>query len=148
MSGFEIAGVVIGVLPLLLDAGKASSRHFQYVKQARNATKADAVLYEFYLEVFYEMFMLKKTLESVFSRLPGVSTEKKNRIVACEYDEWCRDPEVVRSLQTVFKQDDLDTFIMAMERLLEIFFRLVEEKTSKLSKDEKVRTENIPLLLC
>lgn len=60
MSGFEVAGIVLAVLPLFVEIGRALDK-----------VPRDQELKEFYEEFWWQTYELRKRIETVVKRLPG-----------------------------------------------------------------------------
>ncbi|RPA77467.1 hypothetical protein BJ508DRAFT_417072 [Ascobolus immersus RN42] len=149
MSGFEIAGIVLGALPLLLELATDSMSHYEQAKRtflfsSRNKAKLNKTLSKFYQDLAYETLELQYTLDKVFNkRLPGASLENMAvRLAVVERSNWDprKDPKVVECLNKMFPTEmERTLFVSTMRRVLRIFFKLardsIEPAMSKEYKD-------------
>jgi hypothetical protein len=69
MSGFEVAGIVLAVLPLFVEAGKSS--HAAAAHGAASPAMRDEKLLGFYEEFWWETWELQKQVEKVVMGLPA-----------------------------------------------------------------------------
>lgn len=138
MSGFEIAGVVLAVLPLFAQAGKA---HIATLHKAASRATRDDKLEEFYREFWWETFELGKLLEQVVQGLPAVSEGRKQELLGSTDDEttWAA-PDIAAALNEFFaSSDDHLAFQKVMEKVLDLLSRLIKDETIHVSQEEKVR---------
>lgn len=84
MSGFEIAGIVLGALPLLVEFCKVAANS---AGAARNAKRRDDRLYDFYLEVLSQTTTLRQYTTLLIDSLPGLSLERKKVVKAGQYTD-------------------------------------------------------------
>lgn len=137
MSGFEVAGVVLAVLPLFAAAGKAQVTTLH--KATSRATR-DEKLEDFYREFWWETFELGKLLEQVVQNLPGLSERRKQELLGSSDDAaiWAA-ADVSTALNSFFASlDDHQAFQKVMEKVLDLLSRLVKDETIHVSPDEKV----------
>ncbi|RPA81007.1 hypothetical protein BJ508DRAFT_326847 [Ascobolus immersus RN42] len=129
---FETTALLLQRLRLLIEAAEYSSKNFQ------RTSNAERGLHEFYLEIYYEGFILKKTLESVFRSIPGIDNERRDRIIACDDVSWWLDEDVIGSLKSIFPANSLQTFLLGMETLNSLFIKMMENGIARASDLNKV----------
>ncbi|KAH8883247.1 hypothetical protein GQ53DRAFT_699835 [Thozetella sp. PMI_491] len=140
MSGFEVAGIVLAVIPLFVEAGKWSSSATSLLKNAATSSTRDRKLQEFYDEFYWETYEMEKQIELIVSSLPNVSEERKAQILndrevqSC-VQNWNNDSDVAKGLREFFTSDnDLQLFLQTMEKTLTLFYQLLQDETVKISK--------------
>ncbi|KAF4457914.1 putative intracellular serine protease protein [Fusarium austroafricanum] len=143
MSGFEIVGVVFGVLPFFIEAGKAYSDNVTSLRKATSRGLRDKELEEFYREFYWETFQLKKSIEKIVCGLPGLSEDRKQEIIESQdVESWSRATDVEKALKEFFAcEGDHQAFEKVMEKVLSLLARLVEDKTVRVSKAERSNIE-------
>ncbi|KXX78612.1 hypothetical protein MMYC01_204493 [Madurella mycetomatis] len=139
MSGFEIAGIVLAVLPLFVEAGKFSASAASLLKNAASKSARDRKLHEFYDKFYWETYEMHKQMEQIVSSLPDLSEERKMQILndrevqSC-VDGWAAGSDLARALQAFFARDsDLAIFLEIMDKVLRLFCQLIEDETVKIS---------------
>jgi hypothetical protein len=142
MSGFEIAGVVLAIAPLFIEGGKACANNYSSAKEALDHSKRDKKLRDFYDNFYWETFELRQTLESVIRLLPNLSEARKEELlqirnIETAYDTWYNDPDLNQSLNQFFaSENDLQTFLDTLNKVLRQFHQLVDDNTLRISKDD------------
>ncbi|RPA81006.1 hypothetical protein BJ508DRAFT_118123 [Ascobolus immersus RN42] len=133
MSGFEIAGVILGVLPFVAANVKTE---IDTSRNARSIKKTDNSLKNFYDEFRWEAYYLKMTLEVIFLGLPNVPPEIKEDILSGKIVDWYEDQNVVGALESILGSAmNSDEFKRVTRKVFELFVKLIGEKTSMLSAD-------------
>lgn len=77
----ELAGLVLAVLPLVIEANKAFAHHGTAFHEAVFPGTRDKALQEFYTKFWWETVELSKHLEAVIYGLPGLSLQRKQEIL-------------------------------------------------------------------
>lgn len=137
MSGFEVAGVVLAILPFFIEAGKSYVDTF---RKAVTRSARDEGLLDFYEDLYIEMYELRKHIETLVLELPGLSDERKQEVVdSRELDGWDQAGDVATALEDFLPSpDDYAAFHMVMEKVLDLLARLVKDETVHLSRSDKV----------
>ncbi|KAF6514185.1 hypothetical protein HZS61_006441 [Fusarium oxysporum f. sp. conglutinans] len=137
MSGFEIAGIVFAVLPLFIEAGRAYSD--SPVHKAVSRSASDEKLQDFYEQFWWGTYELRMQIEKIVRDLPGLSEIRKGEILNAEdVESWCKAADVTQALSDYFaSQDDYLAFQKTMGKVLDLFSRLVNDKTVRISSAEK-----------
>lgn len=139
MSGFEVAGVVLAVLPFFIETYKAYGDHAIALQKAVTRSARDKGLQEFYEEFYWDTYELRKKIEKVVLMLPTLSDERKQEIIhSRDLDNWDQARDVAVALQGFLSSDDHDAFQMVMGKILELLARLIEDKAVHISKSETV----------
>ncbi|EAQ90240.1 hypothetical protein CHGG_02175 [Chaetomium globosum CBS 148.51] len=142
MSGFEIAGIVLAVLPLFVEAGKFSASTASLLKNAAGRSTRDRKLTEFYDEFYWETYEMHKQMEQIVSSLPDLSEERRMQILndrevqSC-VDGWAAGSDLAQALHAFFASDnDVAVFLETMDKVLRLFYQLIEDETVKISKSD------------
>ena len=99
MSGIEIAGLVLAVLPFFIEGGKLSARYLGAARKAKSRGAEDEALLEFYQKFWWSTLDLKETLHELVEYLPGLSNQRKTELVEnWEPENWCKSQDVERAL--------------------------------------------------
>lgn len=139
MSGIEIVGLVLGAIPLFVEFGKATATNADAAKRAVRSTQRDDKLREFYIDFFKETVLLHQQIELIIDSLPLLSASRKTEIKeGRQVDNWTNETDIARALGQFFTEKDLAAFFVLMERLLELFARLVEDGRVHLSQTDQV----------
>lgn len=139
MSGFEVAGVVLAVLPFFKETYKAYGDHVTAFQKAWTPFARDRGLRKFYEEFSWDLYELRTNIEQIVLVLPSLSDERKQEIIQNEdLDNWDQAQDVTAALQGFLSESDYCTFQMVMEKVMELLARLVEDKTVHISKSDRV----------
>lgn len=146
MSGFEVAGIVFGVLPLFIEIGKAYSQHPAAFHKAASRNLRDDKLQAFYCEFWWETYELRQHIEMIVTELPGLTRSKKQEVInSRDLDNWDKSLDIAQALKDYFASwDDYLTFQSVMTKILELLARLVRDETVHLSKSDKVSSSIEP----
>ncbi|KLU82101.1 hypothetical protein MAPG_01178 [Magnaporthiopsis poae ATCC 64411] len=134
MSGFEVAGIVLAVLPLFIEATK-------YAANARGAISPrtrDEKLLEFYETFWWETYELQKQVERVVMGLPEISEARKREVVENrEIEKFGQEKDLEEALRSFLVSDaDYAAFQKVMSKVLELLARLVKDETVHLSQSD------------
>jgi|SRR3569833_193642 len=142
MSGFEIAGVVLAVLPFFIEAGKAYAQNVGALQKATSRAKRDEKLSEFYEMFWWETFELRKQIEKAVNELPNISPERKRKIIDSrdlDVENWAKATDVAQALKDFLaSEDDYLAFQKVMEKVLSTLTKLIEDDTVHIKKSETV----------
>lgn len=140
MSGFEFAGVVLGSIPLFVEFGKAATSNASAAKRAIRSVNRDDQLRDFYIGFYKETVLLHQQVVKIIDLLPGLSEGRKDEIRrGQQVENWTKETDVFKALETFFSPDDLSAFIILMERSLKLFARLVKDRRVHLTQEDMVR---------
>lgn len=139
MSGFEVAGIVLAVLPFFIETYKAYGDQTTALQKAVTPFARDKGLQEFYEEFYWDTYELRKKIERVVLMLPDLSDERKQEIIQSrDLDNWDQAQDVAAALQGFLSADDYEAFQMVMDKVLELLARLIKDETVHISKSETV----------
>ncbi|RPA84496.1 hypothetical protein BJ508DRAFT_412574 [Ascobolus immersus RN42] len=134
MSGFEVAGLVLGILPILSEAGQAASGYIRNFQKAASKREFGASLGDFYEEFHWETYQLEETLRKIFEySLPGTGT-----ITARIHEDptglyWPKDKLIEDALSRFFNRpSEREIFERALKKVFELFLDITKEKTFRL----------------
>ncbi|KAF2117448.1 hypothetical protein BDV96DRAFT_598341 [Lophiotrema nucula] len=133
MSGVEIAGLVLAVLPVLISAAE----HYKKKKLEPRRT-------EFMANLLYETWFLRENLNRLARGLLELPEEVRVGLTSPDASQsleaqWKAD-NVVRALQTHFGKG-YETFCTTLEVMLDSLERVVEYKSLRLSSEEATRPD-------
>ncbi|KAK7415018.1 hypothetical protein QQZ08_012458 [Neonectria magnoliae] len=136
--------IVLAVLPLFIEADKES---ITAVHEAASRSASDEKLQEFYEKFSWETFELKRQIEKIIRDLLGLPEGRKTEILKTEdVKHWNKAADVAEALTDYFvSQDDYLVFRKVMEKVLDLLSRVVEDKTVRISRDEKNRVELVKI---
>lgn len=140
MSGFEIAGIVLAVLPCFTEAGK---RNGAAIGNAMKKSKRNQELEEFYSTFQYETYEIQSHIKSVFLAIPNLSEDRKQLVAeglrTRDLDSWNQDVDVAAALEEYMSPEDHAAFYKVLEKVLSLLARLVKDETVHISSSDKVR---------
>lgn len=135
----EIAGLVLGTLPLFIELGKASAEHISLFQKSIASSSRDEGLEDFYDCFYAETFLLNSHIHEIIKALPYLSQQRKDEIrFVRNIDNWNEESDVATSLRDLFGKEDLDAFLSLMGKLVHLFAQLLNDDTVHLSKAERV----------
>ncbi|KAE9987079.1 hypothetical protein EG328_003861 [Venturia inaequalis] len=143
MVHLEALGLGLGIAPLIAELLKANPEPVNAFK-ALDPKYITESRQEFYRDLAFEVTMLKMTLTSLVRELP-ITDEEKSKLVDdknLDVMVWKKPSEELRSALEGRLSSCSDTFIQSMERILQLFGRIVEDKSVPLSANQiRVCTE-------
>ena len=81
VTGLECCGLVLAVIPLVVEGAKAYSRGIESVQDVVQPDRFDAALDEFYEEIFCQMFEFRERVQYVIDCLPDLDDTRKAEVV-------------------------------------------------------------------
>lgn len=130
MSGFEVAGLVLAVLPFFIEAGKSYVDQARAFGQAVTPSNFDIELQEFYEEFYWDTFELQKNIEKIVLELPTLSEERKQEVLQSrDFDKLDQAKDVATALQDFLGAADYAAFQMVIEKMSDLFSRLIKDGT-------------------
>ena len=131
VTGIECAGVVLAVLPLVIEAGKAYAQGTDNFLNITLQSRRDQRLQDFYDHFWWETVELNQRVREIVSALPRLSPERKIELAtAARLEDWTRDADINVALQNYFaSDDDFNTFMLVMTRLVFLLAQLVKDST-------------------
>lgn len=139
MVHLEALGLGLGIAPLIAELLKANPEPVNAIK-ALNTKYMTESRQEFYRDLAYEAVMLKMTLASLVRELPITDEEKSKLIDDKNLDAmvWKSPSEELRSALEGRLSSCSDSFIQSMDRILQLFGKIVEDKSVPLNVNQIV----------
>ncbi|RPA71268.1 hypothetical protein BJ508DRAFT_101832 [Ascobolus immersus RN42] len=153
MSGIEIAGLVMGVLPLVVEASRSSSQKLKFALDAIGSKGWYNAHQKFYKELYWETGLLQATLDLLVESLPDLSSELRIQISEDRTGAWATHPEIRQSLSRFFQSSSssstcdskntssrsdtdvgLGRFKLAMDEVSKLFCSIIEDNSKRLLK--------------
>lgn len=130
-SGIECVGLVLAVLPLVIEAGKSYARGTDALLNVALHSRRDQKLQDFYDRFWWETVELNGRIREIVNALPRLSAEQKIALAnVARLEDWTRDTGVDAALQDYFATtDDLNKFMLVMTRLISLLAQLVKDST-------------------
>ena len=139
LTGIEIAGLLLAVLPLFIAAAKPYREGLKTMNTALRSKAMDERLEDFYRDLQFEVTVLKYTLDSLIKDLPIITEEEKDLLVE-RFDMSLLDTE---ALARAFKEKLGRTYESFESHLREIL-RLLEKAVD----DETLRSRSNKMVCC
>lgn len=130
-SGIECVGLVLAVLPLVIEAGKLYAHGTDSLLNIALQSRRDQKLQNFYDHFWWETVELHRRIREIVNALPRLSTQRKIELEnVARLEDWTRDADVDAELRNYFAtEDDLNTFMLVMTRLVSLLAQLVRDST-------------------
>jgi hypothetical protein len=131
VTGIDCAGLVLAVLPLIIEAGKAYAQGTDTFLNITLQSRRDQRLQDFYEHFWWETVELNQRVREIVSALPRLSFQRKIELAtAARLEDWTRDADVNIALQNYFaSNDDFNTFMRVMTKLVSLLAQLVKDST-------------------
>lgn len=142
-TGIECAGLVIAILPLFIEAGKAYARGTDTLLNITLPPRRDQRLERFYEDFWWETVELNQKVKDILNHLPLLSPQRKVELAtAARLEDWTRDADVNKALHSYFTtNDDFNTFMHVMSRLVSLLAQLVKDSTVQVVAGDAVRDQ-------
>ena len=130
MSGFEIVGVIFGVLPLLIEVGKTYSK--SPVHKAISRKPYDEKLADFYQTFWWELSELKIHISTLVESIPGISEEKRGDLLDTSRasTEWHDGSAAAMAFDGLLASIDQDRNVeVVMKKVLKLLDKLIKDET-------------------
>lgn len=140
MSGFEIVGVVTGVIPICLEVWDRAKGPAGTLRSAVSEAKHTKALDEFYEELLIQTYQLKACLNRIANNLGGISESERQQLLQSinqgeEVDVWSSDRRIQRALVDFFGgKTEMKIVLILLRKVLRLFATLVEDESVKLSE--------------
>lgn len=130
-SGIECVGLVLAVLPLVIEAGKLYAQGTDSLLNIALQSRRDQRLQNFYDHFWWETVELHGRIREIVNALPRLSTQRKIELEnVARLEDWTRDADVDTALRNYFAiEDDFNTFMHVMTRLVSLLAQLVRDST-------------------
>ena len=138
LTGVEIAGLLLAVLPLFIAAAKPYRDGLETMSTALSSKAMDEELEDFYKDLNYEVTLLRFTLESLVQSLPVITKEEKDRLIN-RFDVRLLDEEVLTRAFNERLGRAYDTFESYLKQILLLLEKAVDDETLQSKSDQRVR---------
>lgn len=130
-SGIECVGLVLAVLPLVIEAGKLYARGTDNLLNIALQSRRDQRLQNFYDNFWWETVELHQRIRQIVNTLPHLSAQQKIELAnVARLEDWTRNEDVYAALRDYFAtEDDLNAFMVVMNKLMSLLAGLVEDST-------------------
>ena len=128
MSGIECAGLVLSVLPLIVEAAKAYSDGIDSVLDVTVKSRYDRNLQDFYDDFYAEVCLLGRLRKQIYGAvLAGYSGDTSQLEPSHILANWQSDPGLEAELRKFFGSDDqFNEFTLYSRKLLTLLEKLLE----------------------
>lgn len=143
VTGIECAGLVLAILPLIIETGKAYARGTDTLLNIVLPSRHDPRLESFYEKFWWETEELNQKLKDILNNLPLLSPQRKIELAtAARLEDWTSNADISEALHSYFAtKHDLNKFMHVMSRLLCLLAELVEDSTVQLVAGDAVRDQ-------
>lgn len=139
-SGIEIAGVVLAVLPIVVEASKAYINGVEGIKDITIARRRDDKLRDFYEDLLVLVTFVEGRLWETIDCLEGLSDDRKAEMkFALRIEDWEPGTEVSMALDAHLTPQKKEAFLVIVRRIARVLGHFVKDKSLKIAKDETVR---------
>jgi hypothetical protein len=144
MAGVECAGLVLAILPVVVETAKVYKAGVDTIVDAVSISRHNDKLEEFYEDLWWELFMLDRQLRDVVYALPGLSDSSKADVLKAEnLHRWTEDSTIASALRSFFSsKSDFLAFGEVMGKIVQLLAQLVETSRSALSRKEVASDEH------
>jgi hypothetical protein len=133
MSGFEVIGLVLAIIPIFEAASGPTARGIEHTKTAFSASRAGSKLEDFYINFHYELTLLQMAIGKLVSELGGGLLEEEKVLLKEGSPKLWNDPRVIPAVEDRLGVG-FETFELHISKLLEQLDKLVtKDETVKLS---------------
>lgn len=130
MSGLEIAGLAVGVIPLIL-----------YAADQYKSRRLDPKLGEFFQNLSFEIGFLLFNIRRLAGSLEGISDEMRERLSSPQspqdLEKQWSSPEVAQALKTRLGHGH-EMLFSTLESILDLLEKLIDDKPLRLTNHEAV----------
>lgn len=126
LTGVEIAGLLLAVLPLFIAAAKPYREGLDTMKTALRSKVMDEKLEDFYRELEFEVTLLKYTLEGLIQSLPVITEAEKDRFVESFDTSLLDNGELTRAFNERLGRA-FDTFESHLRHILRLLEKVVDD---------------------
>ncbi len=142
LTGVEIAGLLLAVLPLFIAAAKPYREGLDTMKTALRSKVMDEKLEDFYRELEFEVTLLKYTLEGLIQSLPIITEAEKDRFVESFDTSLLDNGELTRAFNERLGRA-FDTFESHLRHILRLLEKVVDDDTLQNTPNKKVNIYKI-----
>jgi len=142
LTGVEIAGFLLAVLPLFIAAAKPYREGLDTMKTALRSKVMDEKLEDFYRELEFEVTLLKYTLEGLIQSLPIITEAEKDRFVESFDTSLLDNGELTRAFNERLGRA-FDTFESHLRHILRLLEKVVDDDTLQNTPNKMVNIYKI-----
>ena len=146
VTGLECCGLVLAVIPILIEAAKVYGRGVKSIQDVVQPGRFDMASDEFYDELFCQMFEFQERIRYVIDCLPDLDDARKADIVEkFAEDDWRSDSDGALAFSARLKnQHEFQMFETIVKKVVKEMGQLIEDRVVYVSKASAVST----ILLC
>ena len=142
LTGVEIAGLLLAVLPLFIAAAKPYREGLEIMSTALRSKAMYEKLKDFYEELNYEVTLLRFTLENLVQSLPVITEEEKDRLIN-RFDIRLFDEEILALAFNERLGRAYDMFESYLRQILRLLEKTVDDETLQRKSDKAVRCSRL-----
>ena len=139
-TGIECTGIVLGVAPLVIEAGKAYAEGVDALADVALQSRHDKKLQSFYEHFWWEMVELNTRVRDMIDSLPRLSSQRKIELAsASSLENWTNNADVDEALKVyLITVDNYKSFMVVMTRLVSMLSQLVKDSTLHINMSDTV----------
>ena len=138
MTGLEVVGLILGVLPLFVTASDRSKAFDPFISICQPRRRAERKS-DFYTNFHYEVTILNLNVRRLFQDLYALPEAQRNSLMDDSNSELWNDPVVVKALQARLGIA-YEAFTETLAAILKLLEKLVNDNSNKLRREDIVRT--------
>lgn len=141
LSGVEVAGVVLAVLPLVIQGAQVYMKGVDDIKGIVLVHRYDENQQEFCRSFFVEMTLLRCQFEQIINALSGVSEQRKAELLeelSFQSEDWEPEGEIAVALEILYGSS-YELFIIVVNNIMRLMGHLIRDKSVKNLPSQKVR---------
>ncbi|EKG17380.1 hypothetical protein MPH_05448 [Macrophomina phaseolina MS6] len=139
MSGAEIAGLVLAVVPIVAAAAEHQRRVIDTANTALRPKVKDEKLASQYQHLHNEVSLLNLNIRDLISDLPSLTTDEKHKLLALEKPLW-EDERVSLALAQRLGSS-ADAFVDTVQKILNTLDGILSDRVLKLAKSDIVQPQ-------
>lgn len=134
MSGIEVVGLVLGVLPLCIHAWEWQSKsRFSFLQKALLRSHKKEAIAKFFQEFHWRTNELSRVLSNVLVENLNLPGNIRRTLKAGDVDSWVRNPDVRQALLEFFgSRELLDVVLERLSLISQLFIQLLDDETLQL----------------
>ncbi|KAK3986446.1 hypothetical protein QBC44DRAFT_333242 [Cladorrhinum sp. PSN332] len=124
----ELAGVVLGAIPLLIEVSKANTHNVNAFRKALGSKHSTKVLLDFCNEFWAQTDILHRQLRRLIDKLPHLSQARRDQLKQSRNWEVWKADDVAASLREAFQDDEnYESFHRCLLNVGRMLWRLTSE---------------------
>ena len=134
VTGFEVVGVVLAALPILMKVSKAVVEGAADVRRVFGQSYRNAELQEFHNQFWMETFWLHRHLRQFVQSLPAIPNAVSMRLHGgIDLDLWETNQSVKDAALERLGEEDFEAFLVILERILGLLNRIIKDCSTQIS---------------